>query len=216
MLTDDEKELGVCLVDIGGGTTDIAIFTNGAIQHSAVIPIAGDQVTNDIAIALRTPTKCAEEIKLQHACALANLTNDDVVIEVPGTVQKQKRETSQKALTHVVEARYEELFALVRTELRRSGFDDLIASGVVLTGGASKVNGVVELAEQVFQLPVRLGSPQNIGGMVEVTNNPIYATGVGLLLTGYQHYQQGKGGTITLGEHKNLWTKMKNWFQGNF
>ena len=216
VLTDDEKELGVCLVDIGGGTTDIAIFTNGAIQHSAVIPIAGDQVTNDIAIALRTPTKCAEEIKLQHACALASLTNDDVVIEVSGTVQKQKRETTQKVLTHVVEARYEELFTLVRTELRRSGFDDLIASGIVLTGGASKVNGVIELAEQVFQLPVRLGSPQNIGGMVEVTNNPIYATGVGLLLTGYQHYQQGKGGVITLGEHKNLWTKMKNWFQGNF
>lgn len=216
VLTDDEKELGVCLVDIGGGTTDIAIFTDGAIQHSAVIPIAGDQVTNDIAIALRTPTKCAEEIKLKYACALANLNDGDAVIAVPGTVLKQTRETSQKTLTHVVEARYEELFTLVRTELRRSGFDDLIASGIVLTGGASKVNGVVELAEQVFQLPVRLGVPQNIGGMVEIINNPIYATGVGLLLTGYQHYQQGKSGAMTLGEHKNLWTKMKNWFQGNF
>ena len=216
VLTNDEKELGVCLVDIGGGTTDIAIFTDGAIRHSAVIPIAGDQVTNDIAIALRTPTKYAEEIKLKHACALSRLTDDDAIIEVPGTVQRQMREISQKVLTNVVEARYEELFTLVLAELRRSGFDDLIAAGIVFTGGASKVNGIVELAEQVFQLPVRLGVPQNIGGMAEVINNPIYATGVGLLLIGYQHYHQGKTESVTLGGHKNLWAKMKNWFQGNF
>ena len=215
VLTDDEKELGVCLVDIGGGTTDIAVFTDGAIRHSAVIPIAGDQVTNDVAIALRTPTKNAEEIKIKYGCALKRLA-DDVVIEVPSTVQRQAREISQEVLANVIEARYEELFSLIFAELRRSGFDDLISAGIVLTGGASKINGVVELAEQVFQLPVRLGMPQNVSGMKEVTNNPIYATSVGLLLVGYQHHQQGKTEKITLRSHKNLWAKMKNWFQGNF
>jgi len=216
VLTDDEKELGVCLIDIGGGTTDIAIFTDGAIRHSAVIPIAGDQVTNDIAIALRTPTKYAEEIKIKHACALDRLSDDVSIIEVPGTAQRQIQEISQKVLTNVVAARYEELFTLVLAELRRSGFSDLIAAGIVLTGGASKVNGVVELAQQVFQLPIRSGIPQNVGGMVEVINNPIYATGVGLLLIGHQHYQQGKTENIILSEHKKLWDKMKNWFKGNF
>jgi cell division protein FtsA len=216
VLTEDEKELGVCLVDIGGGTTDIAVFTDGAIRHSAVIPIAGDQVTNDIAIALRTPTKYAEEIKIKHACALSRLTDGDAIIEVPGTAQRQLREVSQKILSNVVEARYEELFTLVLAELRRGGFDDLIAAGIVLTGGASKLNGVVELAEQVLQMPVRLGTPQNIGGMVEVIDNPLYATGVGLLLTGHQHYRQGKTESVTSGEHKRLWAKMKSWFQGNF
>lgn len=216
VLTDDEKELGVCLVDIGGGTTDIAIFADGAIRHSAVIPIAGDQVTNDIAIALRTPTKYAEEIKVKHACTLDRLTNDEVIIEVPVAAQRQMREVSQKVLTNVVEARYEELFMLVHAELKRSGFNDLIAAGIVLTGGASKVSGIAELAEQVFQLPIRLGAPQNIGGMTEVINNPVYATGVGLLLIGHQHYQQGKTEKMGLSEHKKLWDKMKNWFQGNF
>ncbi|EKE00671.1 MAG: hypothetical protein ACD_21C00294G0005 [uncultured bacterium] len=216
VLTDDEKELGVCLVDIGGGTTDIAVFTDGAIRHSAVIPIAGDQVTNDVAITLRTPTKYAEEIKVKHACALSHLADSNEIIEVPGTAQKQMRTVSTKELSEVVEARYEELFTLVLAELRRSGFYGLVAAGIVLTGGASKVNGVVELAEQVLQLPVRLGMPQNIGGMAEVASNPIYATGVGLLLTGHQQYQQGKTEPTTLGEHKKLWARMKNWFQGNF
>ncbi|MEI8054889.1 MAG: cell division protein FtsA [bacterium] len=210
VLTDDEKELGVCLIDIGGGTTDIAIFTDGAIRHSAIIPIAGDQVTNDIAIALRTPTKYAEEIKVKHACALDRLSDDIPIIEIPS------HEISQKVLTNVVAARYEELFTLVLAELRRSGFIDLIAAGIVLTGGASKVKGVVELAQQVFQVPIRSGMPQNVGGMVEVVNNPIYATSVGLLLIGHQHYQQGKTENIILSEHKRLWDKMKNWFKGNF
>jgi len=215
VLTDDEKELGVCLVDIGGGTTDIAIFTDGAIRHSEVIPIAGDQVTNDVAIALRTPTKYAEEIKVKHACVLDSLSDDNIIIEVPGT-QQQKKGITQKILANVVGARYEELFTLVLAALRRSGFNDLIASGIVLTGGASKVNGLTELAEQVFQLPIRLGMPQNIGGMIEAVNNPVYATGVGLLLIGHQQYNQGKIEQVSLGEHKNLWNKMKNWFSGNF
>ena len=217
VLTDDEKELGVCLVDIGGGTTDIAIFTDGAIRHSAIIPIAGDQVTNDIAISFRTATKYAEEIKIKYACVLDSLINNaQEIIKVPGTAQKQMREISHKTLTNVVGARYEELFTMIQAELKRSGFNDLISSGIVLTGGASKTNGVAELAEQVFQLPTRLGFPQNVGGMIEVINNPIYATSVGLLMVGQQHYQQGKVTEKTISSNKSLWAKMKSWFQGNF
>ena len=218
VLTDDEKELGVCLIDIGGGTTDIAVFTEGAIRHSAVIPIAGDQVTNDIAVALRTPTKNAEEIKIKHACALLDsLVDGNVNIEVPSTAnQRQAREIPRKVLVDIVGARYEELFNLVLAELRRSGFKDSIAAGIVLTGGASKVVGAADLAEQIFQLPVRVGMPQNIGGMVEVINNPIYATGTGLLLTGYQHFQQGRTESVNFSEQRSLWGKMKNWFQANF
>ncbi|MDR1057112.1 MAG: cell division protein FtsA [Coxiellaceae bacterium] len=217
VLTDDEKELGVCLVDIGGGTTDIAIFTDGAIRHSAVIPIAGDQVTNDIAVALRTSTKNAEEIKIKYACALDSLIIDDVNIAVPSsTSQRPAREISCKILVNVVGTRYEELFTLVLAELRRSRFADLIGASIVFTGGASKVEGIVDLAEQVFQLPARVGMSQNVGEMVEVINNPIYATGIGLLLTGYQHYQQGRHEAATFGEGRGLWSKMKRWFQVNF
>ncbi|EKD56142.1 MAG: hypothetical protein ACD_58C00289G0002 [uncultured bacterium] len=216
VLTDDEKELGVCLVDIGGGTTDIAVFTDGAIKHSAVIPIAGDQVTNDVAIALRTPTKYAEEVKIKYSCAFGPLTDDQASIEVPSASHKQSRTIQQKILTNVVEARYEELFSLVRAELRRSGFHDSITSGIVLTGGASKTKGLLDLADQVFQLPVRLGSPHNVGGMTEVASNPVYATAVGLLLIGHRHHSQGKPEKPALSETKKLWAKMKSWFQGNF
>jgi cell division protein FtsA len=217
VLTDDEKELGVCLVDIGGGTTDIAIFTDGSIRYSAIIPIAGDQVTNDIAITLRTSTKNAEEIKVKYACALDNLINDEISIAVPSsTNQRSSREISRRVLVNVVGARYEELFNLVLIELRRSKFVDLIGAGIVLTGGASKVEGIVELAEQVFKLPVRIGMPQNVKGIVEVVNNPVYATGTGLLLIGYHHYQQGRREAITFGEHKGLRERMKRWFQANF
>ena len=146
VLSDDEKELGVCMIDIGGGTTDIAVFTNGAIRHSAVIPIAGDQVTNDIAVALRTPTKYAEEIKVKHACALTKLVDSNEMIEVPSVAQRPVRRLSKRSLADVVSARYEELFALVQAELRRSGFEDLVAAGIVLTGGAALVDGVVDLA----------------------------------------------------------------------
>ncbi|MCL5261485.1 MAG: cell division protein FtsA [Gammaproteobacteria bacterium] len=216
VLSDDEKELGICLVDIGGGTTDIAVFTDGAIRHTAVIPIAGDQVTNDIAVALRTPTKYAEEIKVRHACALARLVTDDSLIEIPSAMQRQSKQVPKRDLARVVEARYEELFTLVAAELRRSGFEELIPAGIVLTGGSSKVEGVLDLAEQVFQMPVRIGAPTNVGGMAEVTNNPIYATGVGLLLTAAHQDQEGKSEAVVSEEPKGLWKKMKNWFHGNF
>jgi cell division protein FtsA len=181
ILTDDEKELGVCLVDIGGGTTDIAIFSEGAIRHTGVIPIAGDQVTNDIAMALRTPTQYAEDIKIRYACALAKLTGPDETIKVPSVGERAPRDLSRQALAEVVEPRYDELFSLVLDEIRRSGFEDMIAAGIVLTGGTSKMEGVVDLAEEIFHMPVRLGAPVNVTGLKDIVNNPIYSTGVGLL-----------------------------------
>jgi len=184
VLTEDEKDLGVCLVDIGGGTTDIAVFAEGAIKHTAVIPIAGDQVTNDIAVAMRTPTQYAEEIKTKYACALRQLTNPDEVIEVPSVGDRPPRKLARQTLAEVVEPRYEELMSLILAELRRSGYENLIAAGVVLTGGSAKMEGVVELAEEVFHMPVRLGVPQYVTGLIEVVRNPIHATGVGLLLFG--------------------------------
>ena len=216
VLTDDEKELGVCLVDIGGGTTDIAVFTDGSIRHTAVIPIAGDQVTNDIAVALRTPTQFAEEIKIKYGCALTQLANPEETIEVPGVGDRPPRRLVRQTLAEVVEPRYEELFSLIQAELRRSGFEDLIAAGVVMTGGSSKMEGVIELAEEIFHMPVRLGLPQHISGLVDVVRNPIHATGVGLLLYGYQQryskVQQVKVGAGV----KGMWDRMKGWFQGNF
>ena len=185
VLTEDEKELGICLIDIGGGTTDIAVFTEGAIKHTAVIPIAGDQVTNDIAIAMRTPTQYAEEIKIKYACALRQLTNPDEVIEVPSVGERAPRRLARQTLAEVVEPRYEELMSLVQAELRRSGYENLIAAGIVLTGGSSKMEGVIELAEEVFHMPVRLGVPQYVSGLIDVVRNPIHATGVGLLLFGH-------------------------------
>ncbi|TDT37875.1 cell division protein FtsA [Halospina denitrificans] len=216
VLTDDEKELGVCMVDIGGGTTDIAIFTGGAIRHTAVIPIAGDQVTNDIAMALRTPTQNAEEIKTRYACALTQLAGADETIKVPGVGDRAPRDLSRAALAEVVEPRYEELFALVQSELRRSGFEDLIPAGIVLTGGSSMMEGVVELAEEIFHAPVRLASPTGITGMSDVVSNPVYATGAGLLMYGFKQIELGQGRESRPASENTLLARIKNWFTGNF
>ncbi|MCG6865968.1 MAG: cell division protein FtsA [Thiogranum sp.] len=216
VLTEDEKDLGVCLVDIGGGTTDIAIFTEGSIRHTAVIPIAGDQVTNDIAVALRTPTQYAEEIKIKYACALTQLAARDESIEVPSVGDRPPRRLARQTLAEVVEPRYEELLTLVQAELRRSGFEDLIAAGIVLTGGSSKIEGLVDLAEEVFHMPVRLGVPQSVMGLADVVRNPIYATGVGLLLFGSQNRVQ-RAFEADFGRGvRGVWERMKSWFQGNF
>ncbi len=216
VLTDDEKELGICLVDIGGGTTDVAVFTEGAIKHTAVIPIAGDQVTNDIAVAMRTPTQYAEEIKIKYACALRQLANPDDTIEVPSVGDREPRRLSRQTLAEVVEPRYEELLSLVHAELRRSGFEDLVAAGVVLTGGSSKMEGVVDLAEEVFHMPVRLGLPQHVTGLVDVVRNPIHATGVGLLLFGYKNQSRGEASMFAESNVGSVLKRMKNWFQGSF
>jgi len=214
VLTDDEKELGVCLVDIGGGTTDIAIFTEGAIRHTAVIPIAGDQVTNDIAVALRTPTQHAEDIKIKYACALRQLTSLEDTIEVPGVGDREPKRMSRQTLAEVVEPRYEELFTLIQAELRRSGFEEVIPAGIVLTGGSSKMEGLIELAEEVFHMPVRLGMPQGVAGLVDVVRNPIHATGVGLLIYGQQQNHHSGSHEERSGSFNGLWNTMKSWFSG--
>ncbi|TMH30109.1 MAG: cell division protein FtsA [Betaproteobacteria bacterium] len=216
VLNDDEKDLGVCLMDVGGGTTDLAVFTGGAIRHTAVIPIAGDQVTNDIAMTLRTPTKEAEELKLRYGCALRQLAAADDVIEVPGVGDRGPRKLSRQMLAEVIEPRIEELYTLAQAELRRSGFEELLSSGIVLTGGSALLAGMVELGEEVFHLPVRVGVPAYAGGLSDVVRSPRYATAVGLLLDGREDYlrneaarAQGKG----LG---NVAQRMKHWIKANF
>ena len=184
VLTEDEKELGVCLVDIGGGTTDIAIFVDGALFHTSVIPLAGDQVTNDIAMALRTPTKYAEEIKVKYACAHPQLASIDQIIKVPGVGDRPTKDLQRKVLAEFVEPRYSEIFTMVSEEIQRAGAEPLIRAGVVLTGGTSKMEGALELAEEIFHMPVRLGKPKNISGLSDVIDNPVYSTATGLLLYG--------------------------------
>ncbi len=219
VLTEDEKELGVCMVDIGGGTTDISVFTEGAIRHTSVIPIAGDQVTNDIAVALRTPTANAEEIKKKYGCALTQLATSDESIEVPSVGDRPPRKLARQTLAEVIEPRIEELYGLVLAELRRSGFEDVIGSGIVLTGGSAKMEGMIDLAEEVFHMPVRLGIPQGVGGLSGVVHNPIYATGVGLVLFGAKARGGGHYGLVTQPASvgiQGVLDKMKGWFQGNF
>ena len=215
VLTEDEKELGVCLVDIGGGTTDLAVFANGAIRHTAVIPIAGDQVTNDIAVSMRTPTQYAEDIKIRYACALSQLANPDESIEVPSVGERPPRRLARQTLAEIVEPRYEELFGLVREELRRSGFEEMIAAGIVLTGGSAKMEGAIELAEEVFHVPVRLGIPQSVRGLTDVVRNPIFSTGVGLLLYARDNALPARRAG-SLGNAKTVLDRMRSWFQGNF
>ena len=216
VLTDDEKELGVCLVDIGGGTTDVAILINGAIRHTRVFPVAGDQVTNDIAVALRTPTKYAEEIKIKYACALRQLTNPEETIEVPSVGDRPPRRLARQVLAEVVEPRYEELFTLIKNELQRSGLEEFCASGVVLTGGSSKMEGAVELAEEVFHMPVRIGIPLEVEGLTDMVKDPRFATGVGLVLFGKQNQEMSGFEFSESTGFAGILAKMKKWFQGNF
>ncbi len=215
VLTEDERELGVCLVDIGGGTTDIAVFTNGAIRHTAVIPVAGDQVNNDIAVALRTPPKEAEDIKVQYGCALRQLADARDMIEVPGIGDRPPRTLSRQTLAEFIEPRMEELYSLVQAELRRSGFEELLSSGIVITGGSAAMQGMVELGEEVFHMPVRLGWPRYEGGLAEVMHNPRYATCMGLLMAGLE--ARGRDAPKLSGSgFKDIFERMKSWFKGNF
>src|SRR5262249_25259419 len=186
VLLEDERDLGVCLVDIGGGTTDIAVFTDGAIKHTSVIPIAGDQITNDIAMALRTPTKDAEELKIAHGVALRQLASPSDMIEVPGVGERGPRELSRQTLAEVIEPRVEELYSLIQRELRSSGLEELLSSGIVITGGSALMKGMVELGEEVFHMPVRVGVPHYSGALAEVVRNPRYSTGIGLLMAGLE------------------------------
>jgi len=214
VLTEDEKELGVCLVDIGAGTTDIAIFAAGAVRHTSVIPVAGDQVTNDLAIAFRMPTRNAEKMKLAHGHCFVPGADEHHLVEIDGFAGRSSRQITELALAQVVQPRYEELLLLIKNELRRVGYEELIPAGVVLTGGASQVKGFVELAEQVFDLPVRVGAPTNVVGHDAVAGNPHFSTAVGLLLYAYKqnlHGNAGSSGSATT----SLFKKITQWFQGN-
>jgi cell division protein FtsA len=215
VLSEDEKDLGVCLVDIGGGTSDIAVFTHGAIRHTAVIPIAGDQITNDIAMALRTPTADAELIKVRQGVALRQLADPNEMIEVPGIGDRGPRVMSRQTLAEVIEPRVEELFSLVQQVLRESGFEELLSSGVVLTGGSSVMQGMVELGEEIFHMPVRVGVPKYAGGLADVVRSPRYATAVGLLMEGVQQVRQGQLSRQD-GSVRAVLTRMREWFQRNF
>jgi cell division protein FtsA len=215
VLSDDERDLGVCLVDIGGGTTDLAVFTQGAIRHTAVLPVAGDQITNDIAMALRTPTAEAEAIKLRHGVALRQLADAGEMIEVPGIGDRPPRVMSRQTLAEVIEPRVEELFGLVQQVLRESGYEELLSSGIVLTGGSSVMRGMVELGEEIFHMPVRVGTPRYRGGLAEVVGNPRYATAMGLLFEGAQQLQQGRIARQN-GSVRAVVGRMRDWFQKNF
>jgi cell division protein FtsA len=214
-LTEDEKELGVCLVDIGGGTSDIAVFREGAIRHTAVVPIAGDQITNDIAMALRTPTAEAEEIKIHHGCALRQLAEPGQMIEVAGVGDRPPRMLSRQTLAEVIEPRVEELYTLVQQVLRDSGYEELLSSGIVLTGGSSVMRGMVELGEEIFHMPVRLGVPRYSGSLSDVVRSPRYATAVGLLLEGVVQTQRGLVARQS-GSFRQVLGRMRGWFQRNF
>ncbi len=216
VLNDDEKELGVCLMDIGGGTTDIAVFSAGAIRHTAVIPIAGDQVTNDIAMTLRTPTKEAEELKIRHGCALRQLADANDIVEVPGVGERAPRKLSRPMLAEVIEPRIEELYTLVQGELRRSGFEELLSSGVVITGGTAMLQGMAELGEEVFHLPCRIGTPSYMGGLADVVRSPRYATAVGLLQHGRDQWMRAEAARAQVAGIGGVAERMKQWFKSNF
>ncbi|MBI2026813.1 MAG: cell division protein FtsA [Deltaproteobacteria bacterium] len=189
VLSQDEKELGVAMVDIGGGTTDIAIFSEGSIVHTAVLSLGGNHLTNDIAVGLRTPTASAEKIKCQYGCAMLSMVDKDEIIEVPTVGGRKPRSVSRKALTEVIEPRVEEIFALVQREIVKSGYEELLASGIVITGGSTLLQGTTELAEYIFDLPVKRGLPQHIGGLTDIVSSPIYSTGVGLVFYGAKNQQ---------------------------
>jgi cell division protein FtsA len=216
VLTQDEKELGVALVDIGGGTTDIAIFTGGSIRHTAVVPIAGDQITNDIAMALRTPTADAEEIKLRHGLAKQVLADPNDKIEVPGIGDRGPRSLSRQALAAVIEPRVEELFSLVQQVIRESGYEELLSSGVVITGGTSLLPGMAELGEDIFLKPVRVGVPEYSGGLADVVRTPRFATALGLLEEARTQRLRGRKVAEQSGSFKETLRRMKEWFLGNF
>src|SRR5512136_509273 len=215
VLSSDEKELGVALVDIGGGTTDIAIFVDGAIKHTSVLSLGGNHLTNDIAVGLRTPMAEAERIKQKYGCCLAALVGKDETIEVPSVGGRKPRVLSRQLLAEILEPRVEEIFTLVNREIVKSGFEDLIASGVVITGGTTILEGMAELAEQVFNLPVRRGLPQNIGGLTDVVNSPVYATGVGLVIYGSKHIDRTEHFPTTQSDDslfRKVSRRMKEWF----
>jgi cell division protein FtsA len=213
VLTQEEKDLGVALVDFGGGTTDLALFTESAIKHTAVLGLGGNNLTNDIAVGLRTPSKEAEQIKIDHGSCLNSLVDKDQMIEVPGVGGRKHRLLSRHILSEILEPRVEEIFTLVDQEIERTGLKELLASGVVITGGSALLHGIVEIADQVFQLPTRIGFPQRISGLVDVVNGPMFATAVGLVLYGMEHQPQKKFRIRDGNIFNRVTLRMKSWFK---
>lgn len=216
VLTEDEKELGVCLIDIGGGTTDIAIFTAGSISHTIVVPIAGDQVTNDIAVAFRTPTDKAEDLKISYGVALPEFTSETDQVPVISVGNRPVRKILSSDLATVCSARFEEIFRIVRNEVTRAVALDSLTAGIVLTGGASQMKGVSELAESIFQLPVRFGVPERVTGLVDIMKNPCFSTGIGLLLYGdLKRHDSPDYGGFSL-RRLSFWSRLRSWFLSTF
>jgi cell division protein FtsA len=213
VLTQEEKDLGVALVDFGGGTTDLALFTESAIKHTAVLGLGGNNLTNDIAVGLRTSSREAEQIKIDHGSCLNSLVNKDQMIEVPGVGGRKPRLLSRHILSEILEPRVEEIFTLVDQEIERTGLKELLASGVVITGGSALLPGIVEIADQVFQLPTRIGFPQRISGLVDVVNGPMFATAVGLVLYGMEHQPQKKFRIRDGNIFNRVTLRMKSWFK---
>jgi cell division protein FtsA len=218
VLSDDEKELGVVLLDIGGGTADIAIFSGGSIKYTSVISLGGNHVTNDIAFGLRTPIAEAEKIKVKHGCCYAAMIGRDEMIEVPNIGTKKARMIPKRVLAEIIEPRMQEIFSLANREILKSGYEDLIAAGVVATGGSSMVEGIPELAEQIFDMSVRRGSPLNIGGLVDIVNNPMYATGVGLVNYGMKEGVSRRGSFSSADNNifGKVTQRMKQWIKEFF
>ena len=216
VLGEDEKELGVCLVDIGGGTTDIAIFSGGSIAHTAVIALGGNNLTSDIAIGLRTPAHEAERIKQRYGCALASMVEKEETIEVPSVGGRQPRVIGRQILCEILEPRVEEIFQLVHREIQKCGFEDLLASGVVITGGSTLLAGMPELAEEVLGLPVRRGMPRGIGGLVDVVKSPMYATGVGLVVYGARHTDRRLFRIREENVYRKVRGRMREWLEEIF
>jgi cell division protein FtsA len=221
-LTPEEKEIGVALVDIGGGTSDIAVFINGSIKFTSVLPFGGNNITNDIAIGLRTPLEEAEKIKKKYGCAFANMIGANETIEVPSVGGRKPRTLMRKTLADIIEPRVEEISSLIYQEIKKSGAERLLASGVVITGGCANLEGIPELAENIFNLPARRGYPIGLGGLVDVVNNPIYATGVGLLVYGFKNSRVRKGAFAKGARFKDflnsrkLLNRMRDWFKEIF
>jgi len=213
VLMQDEKDIGVVLVDIGGGTTDIAVFLDGAIRHTAVIPIGGDHLTNDLVIGLRTSAREADQLKRKYGACMTSIVPPEDIIEIPSVGGRDPRPMPRQVMAQILEPRVEELFEMIKNELQRSGYQELVAAGLVLTGGSSLLEGMVDLAEDVFDMPVRLGRPQGIGGLIDVVSSPMYATGVGLILYGQRYRQIGRNTKST--DHNvfaRVWTRMRSWF----
>jgi cell division protein FtsA len=212
----DEKELGVILVDIGGGTTDIALFAGGSLRHTAVVALGGNHITNDLAVGLRTPLPEAERLKKKYGCAQAKMVKEDETIKVPGMGGREPKNISRKVIAEIIEPRVEEIFSLVQREMMKTGNDSPLAAGVVITGGSAALDGIADMGENFFNLPVRIGYPTGIGGLSDVVNSPMYSTGVGLILYGARNRRHSRFRIRDENIFGKVRSRMQEWFSEFF